>query len=156
MLNSFKKPDSPVALLVKNSPDLMSMIKEGDLVNGKLLKRAPRKVYFDLGRFGTGVIYGLEFSNAREVLKKLKEGDEVSAKVVPVENEDGYIELSLAEAGRQKVWHKLKELEENIFTSVKNKVQSRKKGDFNLDELQSLISGKVAQFLASLKKDTKP
>ena len=50
----------------------------------------------------------------------------------------------------------LKELEENIFTSVKNKVQSRKKGDFNLDELQSLISGKVAQFLASLKKDTKP
>jgi len=110
MLNSFKKPDSPVALLVKNSPDLMSMIKEGDLVNGKLLKRAPRKVYFDLGRFGTGVIYGLEFSNAREVLKKLKEGDEVSAKVVSVENDDGYVELSLAGAEKQKSWQVIKEL----------------------------------------------
>ena len=50
----------------------------------------------------------------------------------------------------------LKELEENIFTSVKTKVQNKVKGDFNLDELQSLISGKVAQFLASLKKDGKP
>jgi len=48
----------------------------------------------------------------------------------------------------------LKELEENIFAGVKSKVQSRVKGDFNLEELQSLISGKVAQFLASLKKDT--
>ncbi|MDO8430044.1 MAG: S1 RNA-binding domain-containing protein [bacterium] len=112
MINSLKKTDSVIANLLKSSPDLMGMVKEGDLVTAKLLNRAPRAVYFDLGKYGTGVVYGVELLNAREVLKNLKEGDTASAKVADVENEDGYVELSLAGAEKQKSWQVVRELAE--------------------------------------------
>lgn len=112
MVNNLRKPDSPVLEMIKSSPDLGAMLKEGDLVNSAFLRRAGRVVYFDLGRFGLGVIYGVELLNAKEILKDLKEGDIVSAKVVDVENEDGYVELSLAGAGRQKSWQAIKEIME--------------------------------------------
>lgn len=112
MLSSVKKSDSDLAQLMRVSPDLAASLKEGELVNSVLLKRMPRAVYFDLGRFGTGVIYGAELLNAKEVLKNLKEGDAVSAKVVEVENDDGYAELSLAGAEKQKAWQTVKELHE--------------------------------------------
>lgn len=112
MLNSLKKTDSAVAQLMKNSPDLAAMVKEGDLVNAQLLRKTPRAVYFDLGKFGTGVVFGMELMNARDVLKNVKEGDAVAAKVVDPENDNGYVELSLAEAGKQKSWQSVKELYE--------------------------------------------
>ncbi|MBI3046269.1 MAG: S1 RNA-binding domain-containing protein [Candidatus Harrisonbacteria bacterium] len=112
MLNSLKKTDSAVAQLLRSLPDLGTMAKEGDLVTGTLLRRTPRAVYFDLGKFGTGVVYGTELVNAREALKNLKEGDPITAKVVEAENENGYVELSLAEAGKQKSWQAVKELYE--------------------------------------------
>jgi small subunit ribosomal protein S1 len=112
MINSFKKTDSAAAQLIKSFPDLLAAVKEGDLVTGQLLKRMPRAIYFDLGKYGTGVVFGMELVNAKEVLKNLKEGDQVSAKVVNMENEDGYVELSLAEAGKQKSWQNIKELYE--------------------------------------------
>lgn len=110
MINSLKKIDSAVGQLIKLLPELGVILKEGELINGRLLRRMPRAVYFDLGKFGTGVVYGVELMNAREVLKGLKEGDEVSIKVVEIENDDGYVELSLAGAGKQKAWQGLKEL----------------------------------------------
>jgi len=112
MLSNLKKTDSAIAQLMKNSPDLASMVKEGDLVNAQLLRKTPRAVYFDLGRLGTGVVFGTELMNARDVLKNLKEGDAVAAKVVDAENDNGYVELSLAEAGKQKSWQSIKELYE--------------------------------------------
>ena len=112
MLNSLKKTDSAVAQLMKSSPDFAAVVREGDLVSGQLLRRTPRAVYFDLGKFGTGVVYGVELVNAREVLKNLEDGDVMTAKVVDAENEDGYVELSLAEAGKQKSWQAIKELYE--------------------------------------------
>ena len=108
-----------VARLVKSLPELGAVIKEGELITGKLLRRMPRAVYFDLGKFGTGVVYGVELMNAREAIKNLKEGDEASVKVVEVENDDGYVELSLAGAGRQKAWQVLKDL----LRKAKNSVQ---------------------------------
>jgi len=112
MFTGLKKTDSVLSQLMKSSPDLGVMLKEGDLANGTFLKRTPRAVYFDLGRFGTGVVYGAELLNAKEVLKGLKEGDPISAKVVDAENEDGYVELSLAGAEKQRSWQKIKELHE--------------------------------------------
>ncbi|MDP3999412.1 MAG: S1 RNA-binding domain-containing protein [bacterium] len=107
------KKESAIAQLLKSSPDLFGIVKEGDLVDAKLLKRMPRAVYFDLGKFGTGVVYGLELLNAKEVLKNLKEGDPISAKVVEAENENGYVELSLVEAGKQKSWQTVRDLRES-------------------------------------------
>ena len=112
MVNTFKKTDSIIAYLTKSVPEAFGFLKEGDVVTGKLLRRLPRTVYVDLGKFGTGVVYGVELHHAREVLKALKEGDALSAKVVEVENENGYVELSMAEVGKQKSWQFLRELRE--------------------------------------------
>ncbi len=110
MITTSKKADSAIAQVLKSFPDAMAAANENDLVNAKLLKRMPRAIYFDLGKFGTGIVYGVELSNAKEVLKALKDGDEISAKVVESENDDGYVELSLAGAEKQKSWQTVKEL----------------------------------------------
>jgi len=107
-----KKTNSAINQLIKTEPDLISFLKHGDLVEVKFLKKTPRAAYFDLDKFGTGVIYGLELLNARGILKDLKTGDVVAAKITDLENDDGFIELSLAGAYQQKNWQQLKELKE--------------------------------------------
>jgi|SRR3989338_535694 len=111
MINN-KKLNSPLAQLIKNEPALMSVLKDGDLIEARLLKKASRQVYFDLGSFGTGIVYGVELTNAQTIIKGLNAGDSVSAKIVDPENEDGYVEISLSEAGKQKIWQGIKELQE--------------------------------------------
>lgn len=112
MLAATKKNISPLNQMIKDEPTLISFLKEGDLVEVKFLKKTPRAAYFDLGKFGTGVIYGTELLNARGILKDLKQGGTVSAKIADLENDDGLTELSLAGAYHQKNWQQLKELKE--------------------------------------------
>ncbi len=107
-----KKLVSPLIQLLKNDPNLMPILKHGDLVDGIFMNRAPKSAYFDLGQFGTGIVYGIEYMNASDIIKPLKPGDKLSAKIINPENENGYVELSLTEAGRQKTWQDLKELKD--------------------------------------------
>ncbi len=69
-------------------------------------------VYLDLGPQGTGIIYGREFLEERDALRDVKPGTTIVAKIVELENEDGYIELSLKEAGKELTWDRLKEMKE--------------------------------------------
>ncbi len=87
--------------------------REGNLVDATFIKKLSRKAYFDMGRFGTGIIYGVEMSNAKEAIRTLKPGDTVHAKIVALDGEEGLIELSLSEAGKQKIWQEAKELMES-------------------------------------------
>ncbi len=98
--------------MLKLDPSLMPLLKEGDLVDVTLIEHGNKAVFFDVPKIGTGTIYGLELINAKSILKKLEIGDTVTAKVVMPENEDGFIELSLAEADKQKAWQGIKELKE--------------------------------------------
>lgn len=75
-----------------------------DLVEGQVIDIDKAAMYIDLPPFGTGIIYGREFINARDIIKKVAIGDTITAKVVDVENEDGYIELSLKEARQAMTW----------------------------------------------------
>lgn len=86
--------------------------KEGSVVEVTLLKKVPRKAYFDMGRFGTGIVFGMEMSNAREALRNMKPGDKMHAKIVTLDGEEGRAELSLSEAGKQKLWQQAKEFAE--------------------------------------------
>ena len=56
----------------------------GDLVEGSIIAMNRGRVYVDLPPFGTGVIYGREYLNAADVLRKANQGDIISAKVVCV------------------------------------------------------------------------
>lgn len=74
------------------------------LVEGPVISVEKSSVYVDLPPFGTGIIYGREFINAKDIIKKINVGDIIKAKVVEVENENGYIELSLKEAKQALTW----------------------------------------------------
>jgi len=76
----------------------------GEVVNGSVSAIGRARVYVDLHPFGSGVIYGREYMNARDILRKVGIGDNIEAKVVDASNEDGYIELSLKEARQALIW----------------------------------------------------
>lgn len=82
----------------------LNLPKKGDLVEGEVLKKDGTTIFINLKPFGTGIIYGREFINAREIIKSLKPGDTITAKIIDLENEDGYTELSLKEAGQEIIW----------------------------------------------------
>jgi hypothetical protein len=73
-------------------------VKEDDVIEGTVSALTGTQVFVDLGPVGTGIIYGSEFINARDVIKKINVGDTISAKVILKENKDGYVDLSLKEA----------------------------------------------------------
>jgi len=96
-----KKKEGLMANYLSESP---TPPQEGDLIEGPIIKVEKSRVYVDLHPFGTGIIYGREYLNARDILKKVNIGDTISAKVVDTENKDGYIELSLKEARQALIW----------------------------------------------------
>lgn len=79
--------------------------KEDDLVEGTVVALEKAALYVDLGSRGTGIIYGIEFMNARDVIKRINIGDTIKAKIVMRENENGYVELSLKEARQALIWN---------------------------------------------------
>jgi small subunit ribosomal protein S1 len=101
--------------------------KIGDIIRGKIIGRGRASVFLDLGICGTGIIFGREFYEARNKLKNLETGSEVFAKVVDLENEDGYIELSLTKAGEEIAWEELARKKESDET-VKVRITGANKG----------------------------
>jgi len=93
--------------LVLNSILDRSVNKPGidSLVEGLVISIEKSSVYVDLSPYGTGIIYGREFINAKDIIKKISLGDIIKAKVVEIENEDGYVELSLKEAKQALIWN---------------------------------------------------
>lgn len=98
-------------LLIKE--DLLKPPRVGEIVEGKVIAKDKGKLFLDLGPIGTGIIYGKEFSDAKEEIRYLKIGDSLFAKIVDLDNEDGYIELSISQAGKQLAIEKLKQKKDN-------------------------------------------
>lgn len=76
----------------------------GELIEGEVISLDTGALYVDLPPFGTGVIFGREFIIARDLIKKIRVGDSVTAKIVDTGNKDGYVELSLKEAKQAMIW----------------------------------------------------
>jgi small subunit ribosomal protein S1 len=81
----------------------------GDLVEGTVISIDKSAVYVDLAPFGTGIIYGREFINARTIIRKLNIGDNVAGILVDFDGKDGYIEISLKEARQALTWTEAEE-----------------------------------------------
>ncbi len=107
---SARKSHTPMADALTKMPMAQILPQVGAVVEGTVIEKAPANLYVDLGLFGTGTVYGREYRDAIDVVRKMNRGDRIFAKVVEVENEDGYVELSLREAGREKTWEKLNRL----------------------------------------------
>ncbi len=105
----------------------LKTLKTGDIVEGKIIGKGRSAVYLDLGMFGTGIIYGKEYQAARDLLRNCDDGEKVFAKIVSLENEDGYIELSASKAGQEFAWDTIKEKKDNE-EMIKVKVLGANKG----------------------------
>lgn len=105
-----KKAPVPSIVVDANHPmasfiaDIPTPPKAGDLVEGTIIAIDRGRIYVDLPPFGTGLIYGREYLNAADVLRKANAGDTISAKVVDPAGREGYIELSLKEARQAAIW----------------------------------------------------
>lgn len=100
------KTDSVMHGIVESSP--VPPITE-DIVEGKVIGIEKASVYVDLAPFGTGIIFGREFLQARDIIKSLNIGDTIAGKVVGFDNPEGYIEISLKEARQAQIWQEAEE-----------------------------------------------
>ncbi len=74
----------------KNSGDLTQTLKtefsatdwpkEGGVVEVSFIRKSARKAYFDMGRFGTGIVYGVEMMNAKEAVRNLNPWRQIECK----------------------------------------------------------------------------
>ncbi len=78
--------------------------ERGSLIDGTVIAKGKMTLFIDIPPFGTGIIFGREYLNARDVIKKINIGDTVTAKIVDSEGEKGYVELSLKEAKQALFW----------------------------------------------------
>lgn len=107
---------------VKNSPLMQKLFdqetfnipKVGDVVEGNVIALKPSIIYLDLGNFKNGVILGSEIKKHPFEFKNVKLNDIIAVKIISIDNEDGYVEVSLLKAGEEKTWKGLREkLEKN-------------------------------------------
>jgi len=96
--------------LLKQKSEYLPFLKPGDIVEGAVIEKRGSRVFIDLGNRGTGIVYGREYFVAQDAIKSFQPGEAVTAKVVEAENDEGYVELSLREAGREKNWQELRRL----------------------------------------------
>ncbi|MFH1766950.1 MAG: S1 RNA-binding domain-containing protein [Patescibacteria group bacterium] len=88
--------------------DFFNIPALGDLISGKVLSTEGREVRVDIGGLTTGVVRARELFSESKLYSDLKEGDEVEATVIGLENENGEMELSFRYAGNKKSWEELK------------------------------------------------
>ena len=98
---------------VQAEKSLFQLPKIGDVVEGVVIDKEGGVLYIDLGHIGIGVIFGVEYLKAQDEIKKLKKQDKVIAKIIEVENEDGYRELSMKEAKEEKNWKVMEEAQKS-------------------------------------------
>ncbi len=104
--------------LITGKPESVSelpshFLSVGSIVEGKVVARDRSALFIDLGLMGTGIIFGKEFYGAKETIKSLNIGDKVVAKIVELENDEGYKELSLQDAAKEINWQDLRAMKEN-------------------------------------------
>lgn len=103
---------------VKSMKDLLAkeefqLPRIGQILTGRIISVSKSSVMVDLGAAGIGIVYPGQFYDNLDRVKALKSGEEVSAILLELENEEGYRELSLKQAQLTTAWQRIKELKDN-------------------------------------------
>lgn len=125
--------DLDIGKLLKNDISSKTLQIDKD-VEGTLIGRDRKKLYIDLSPFGTGVIYKLDLTDTplSKSIKNLEIGAKVKAKIISLENEEGFVELSLKELSEQAVLEEfLKKAEGKELVS--GKITGANKGGLMVD-----------------------
>lgn len=97
--------------------------KPGNILTGTVITVSKANAIIDLGSIGIGIVYPGEFYDNPDRMKTLKPGDQVSAMLIELENDDGYRELSLKAAQVTTAWQDIKEKKESgevLTTTIVN------------------------------------
>gem|GEM_PF-5604164 len=78
--------------------DIQELPKVDDNVEGVVIANEKNSLYIDLGLLGTGVIFGREYLIIKDLIKNIQPGIKITSKILSLEGENGYVELSLKEA----------------------------------------------------------
>jgi small subunit ribosomal protein S1 len=108
-----------------------STLKEGHLVEGKVLKILEKEVIVDIGYKSEGVIDIQEFRSPGGALD-IAEGDRVEVLLERTENSDGYVVLSREKAEKLKIWEQIEKAYES-GEPVMGRVIDRIKGGLKVD-----------------------
>jgi small subunit ribosomal protein S1 len=119
-----------------NNNDMESLLENedvkipqiGDVIDATVIDMSASIVLLDIGPIGTGMVIGREAKSGLAEDDKLKPGSKVRAAVVDLDNDDGYIELSIREAAYERAWNDLKEKKENEETIAVKMLDANKGG----------------------------
>lgn len=128
--NEKEENDSVMGKLLQSAN--IDFPEPGEVLEGMVIDIGPHSVLLDLGIFGTGIVYGRDTRDGLRGNTKLKLGDEVHATLLTLENEDGYIELSIREASYEKAWEDL-EIKKDNEDAVQTRVLDANKGGLMIE-----------------------
>jgi small subunit ribosomal protein S1 len=106
--------------------------KIGDTIEGDVFEINKNGLFVDLKNFKTGIVLVKELKENPEHLKQIKIGDKILVKIIELENEDGYVEVSLKEAESERGWKKLEKIMQ-AKEIIESKVLRANKGGLILD-----------------------
>lgn len=102
---------------------------EGEKIEGRVIGMDSKATYLDLEAFGSGIVYGKEVRDGFGAnRKKLNVGDTVLAVILDLENEDGYVELSVREAVLEEAWKDLLEKKDSRDPVITKIIDANKGG----------------------------
>jgi len=103
---SFKEPSSMADLLAAYGEKARGFSR-GQRIKGKVTSISSKSVVLNIGGKSEGLVTEKAFAEARDFVKTLKVGDEVTVAVLIPENPEGYVILSLREASSESSWQRL-------------------------------------------------
>jgi len=106
--------------------------KSGDIIEGRIIELTKAGLFVELENFKIGIVPMKELKESPKYLKKLKSETKCLIKITKLEDEDGYLELSLKEAGSEQSWDNLKD-KMDTKEVVTGKVIKANKGGLILD-----------------------
>ncbi|MGE4555152.1 MAG: S1 RNA-binding domain-containing protein [Candidatus Paceibacterota bacterium] len=94
---------------LKDYNNYLKPIQVNDIVDGKIINKTKEGIFLDLGRYGSGIIWKKDIVESNKTFSSLKPGKVVKVKIVDIDNDQGLLEASLAEAEKENVWREIKE-----------------------------------------------
>lgn len=99
--------------LIEDKGLTLKNFKVGDLIEGVVVSISHGEILLDIGSKSEGIISGSELVDTDNTAKNLNLGDKLFAKVIQLENNQGYIVLSIKKAESERKWKDAEEALDN-------------------------------------------
>lgn len=110
-LNKSREPQTMAELLASAQASVKSF-STGQKIKGKILSINPKSVIVDVGGKAEGIVAEKAFAEARDFIKTLKVGDEITTTVIVPETREGNVLLSFRQAAFDSSWESLEKAKE--------------------------------------------